>query len=367
MGKGPTQMTKRILAVLSLAIVVAAIAAGCTDGPASDAPEVTLDGAGATFPAPLYDLWQGTYTVEIEPNTHINYNALGSGAGITQIIAQQVDFAGTDAPMNDAERANASGILHIPSTLGGVVIIYNIPRHSGELKVDSSSLAKIFTGELRDWNDPALVALNPSLATVDHNITPVHRSDGSGTTFVFTSYLSKTQPTTWAAKGGKNWPNNIGIGGNGNSGVSSAVQQNTYSIGYVELAFASKSTTRLTLAVVKNHDGRFVTASPDTIKAAAVGLTSIPAADASWRSVEVLDQAGADSYPISSMTYLLLYKTQADHDKGTALVDFIWWAIHDGQAMCAPNGYAPLPATVVTANEVALRSVKDSDGEQLHP
>jgi len=329
---------------------------------------VTLNGAGATFPAPLYDRWQGNYTLHVSPDTHINYNAVGSGAGITQITARQVDFGGSDAPLTPTEFGNAPGILHIPTTLGAVVPVYNVPGVSWPINFTASNLARIFNGSITDWNDADLVADNPGLSAVSHNMTPVHRSDGSGTTFVFTSYLHKADATNWSTWGNKNWPNTLGLGGNGNAGVSSAVQQNTYSIGYVELSYFQSASTSLVMGKVRSHDGAFLLATADTTAAAAAGVATLPSGDASWTTVEILDQPGAQAYPIVSMTYILLYKTQVDHAKGKALVDFLWWAIHsEGQAYAAPNGYAPLPPSVVTHNEASLRLVRDASGNALHP
>jgi phosphate ABC transporter phosphate-binding protein len=359
---------QQTFALFGLVVLGATAIAGCLGGnnPPGDA-DVTLNGAGATFPAPLYDKWQAAYSTNVNAKVHINYNAVGSGAGITQITSRQVDFGGSDAPMSASEFANASGIVHVPTTLGAVVVIYNIPGVSWRINFTADTLSRIFNGNITDWNDADLVAMNPGLASVTHNLTTVHRSDGSGTTFVFTSYLRKADPTNWTTSGNKNWPNTWGIGGNGNSGVSSGVQQNPYSVGYVELSFASTSSTPLVYGKVKSHDGAFILPDANTTAAAAASVLTIPAGDASWTGTEILNQPGANAYPIASMTYLLLYKTQIDHNKGKALVDFLWWAVHDGQQYCAPNGYAPLPATVVGHNEVTLRLIRDASGNQLHP
>jgi phosphate transport system substrate-binding protein len=326
---------------------------------------VTLDGAGATFPAPLYDVWQGTYTAA-NPDVHINYGGGGSGAGITQITAHQVDWAGSDAPMNSVEFGKAPGVLHIPSTLGAVIPVYKIPNVGDGLNFTAQTLANIFNGNITTWDDPALVADNPGLAGLSNTITVVHRSDGSGTTFVFTSYLYKAAPDNWTTPGHKNWPNTVGIGGSGNAGVSSSVQQNDYSIGYVELSYAQSAGSALNYGRVKSHDGAFLEASAASTAAAAGGLSTLPAGDASWEGVEILDQPGANAYPIASMTYILVYKTQTDHAKGVALVNFLWWAVHDGQSYCEDNGYAPLPASVVTHNEMTINSIVDVSGNHLH-
>lgn len=355
------------LALLSVILMAATAVAGCFGSPPpGEKPEVTLNGAGATFPAPLYDVWQGRYTAEVDENVHINYGGGGSGAGITQITARQVDWAGSDAPMNANEFSKAPGILHIPSALGAVIPIYKVPGVGDGLNFTAQTLANIFNGNIAKWDDSALVADNPALAGMNNDITVVHRSDGSGTTFVFTSYLYKVDPTNWTTPGHKNWPNNLGIGGNGNAGVSSGVQQNDYSIGYVELSYAASAGSSLNYGRVKSHDGAFLEATADSTAAAAAGLSTLPAGDASWEGVEILDQPGANAYPIAAMTYVLVYKTQLDHAKGTALVNFLWWAIHDGQSDCAPNGYAPLPSSAVTHNEATLNSIVDASGNRLH-
>lgn len=358
-------MTWKALALGGVVLLTATAFAGCFGG-TPPATTVTLNGAGATFPAPLYDVWQGSYSATVATNTRINYNAVGSGAGITQITGRQVDFGASDAPMSPTEFGNAAGIMHVPTTLGAVVIVYNNPEVAWSINFTAAAIAKVFNGTITNWNDAALVADNPGLAAVSHNITPVHRSDGSGTTFVFTSYLHVAAAADWPSAGSKNWPNTIGIGGSGNAGVSSGVQQNTYTIGYVELSYVSTSSTPLTAGKVKNHDGAFIQADTNSTAAAAAGLSALPAGSASWSTVNILDQAGAAAYPISSMTYILLYQTQVDHAKGQALVNFLWWATHDGQSMCAPHGYAPLPAPVVTNVEASLRAVKDAAGNALH-
>lgn len=353
----------KVLALLGVVLTVSITVAGCFG---STPNEVTLDGAGATFPAPLYDVWQGTYSAQVDENTHINYGGGGSGAGITQITARQVDWAGSDAPMNAGEFAAAPGILHVPSTLGAVIPIYNIPGVGDGLNFTGENLARIFNGTLTSWDDPELVANNPGLAGVSQSIHVVHRSDGSGTTFVFTSYLYKVAPTDWPTPGHKSWPNTIGQGQPGNAGVSSGVQQTDYSIGYVELSYASSAGSSLNYGHVESHDGVFLAASAASTAAAAAGLATLPAGDASWEGVEILDQQGANAYPIASMTYILVYRTQDDRAKGLALVNFLWWAIHDGQSYCEANGYAPLPASVVTHNEATINSIVDSSGSRLH-
>jgi phosphate transport system substrate-binding protein len=365
----PAKFTVKALALGGVVVLMATAFAGCfgaPNNPQGTPPTVTLNGAGATFPAPLYDIWQGTYTANVNASIHINYNAVGSGAGITQITNKTVDFGGTDAPMSATEFTAAPGIMHIPTTLGAVIPVYNIPSVGSGLNFTGDVLARIFNGAIVAWSDSALVALNPGLSSVTHNITVVHRSDGSGTTFVFTSYLHLIDATDWPSAGGKNWPNTLGIGGNGNAGVSSAVQGNTYSIGYVELSYASTATVPLSTGRVRNHDGAMVAAGTNTTSAAAAGLSTLPAGDASWTGTAILDSPGATAYPIASMTYILIYKTQVDHAKGQALIDFLWWAVHDGQSYCAAHGYAPLPAAVVTADEVALRAVRDAAGNALH-
>jgi len=352
-----------ILAVV-LAIVIIAAAAFATGilsfGKNKEA--VTLTGAGATFPMPLILKWANEYYNATDHSVKVNYGGGGSGAGITQIMEKHVDFAGTDAPLSASE-SSEYGLVHIPETLGAVVVAYNEPSIS-TLKLDGPTLAKIFMKNITDWNDPAIAALNPGVVLPSAEITVIVRSDSSGTTFVFSGYLAKISSEFQTLYGGSksvNWPD--AIGANGNSGVTQTVLTTSHSIGYIELAYAVENGVQF--AQLKNHDGDFVVASPDTASAAAEGVSgSLPAGDGDWSHVDILDAPGTSSYPIASFTYILVYKelyndqSKMNKTAATALLDFLWWAVHqDGQSYANGLYYAPLPASVVALNEATLNSI----------
>ena len=314
----------------------------------------TLTGAGATFPYPLYSKWVFEYE-KLHPGTRINYQSIGSGGGIRQISERTVDFGASDAPMNDEQLGKAKGrLLHIPTTLGAVVLTYNLPGYKGDLKLTSDVVAGIFLGEIKKWNDPKIAALNKGAHLPETDIAVAHRSDGSGTTFVFVDYLSKVSPA-WKQKVGAstsvNWP--VGLGGKGNEGVTGLVKQTPGAIGYVELIYALQN--KLPVAALKNRAGQYITAAPKAISAAAAAASAHMPED---MRVSITDADGAESYPISSFTYILLYDEQQDAGKGKTLVEFLWWAIHDGQKFCDSLGYATLPMPVVKKVEGMLKSVK---------
>jgi phosphate transport system substrate-binding protein len=339
----------------SAAASTAASAAPSAPGAAIPTPpsgDITLQGAGATFPAPLYQTWFETYS-GLYPNVKIDYQAVGSGAGIKAITQQTVDFGATDAAMKDEEiTALPSGttIVHIPTALGAVVIIFNLPGVTS-LNLDADNVAGMFLGTITNWNDPKIAANNPGVTLPDKPILVVHRSDGSGTTNAFTTYLS-TVSTEWKDKVGAgkevNWP--TGIGAKGNDGVAGGVQQNDGGVGYVELNYASQA--QIPSASLKNADGTFVAGSTSGVTAAAEAVAADFPADA--RQQPIINGAGANTYPIASYTFLLVYQDQADATKGQALVAFIAWALTDGQALEEGLGYAPLPASV---QEKALASL----------
>ncbi len=313
-------------------------------GPVPPTATVTLQGAGATFPAPLYMSWFQTYS-DLYKNIQIDYQANGSGAGITAITQQTVDFGASDAAMKDTEMAALPAgkkLFHFPTALGAVVAIYNLPDVP-KLQLDAPTIAGIYLGKITKWNDPAIVAINAGVALPDLAILVVHRSDGSGTTNTFTTYLDTVDPTWHTSVGaGKEvkWP--TGIGASGNDGVATAVKQTSGAIGYVDLSVAAS--TNLTSALIKNADGNFVAGSTDGVTAAAEAAVDKVPAD--FRAAPIINGAGATTYPIASYTYLLVYEDQTDATKGQALVAFIYWALTDGQAAEAPLGYAPLPAAV---------------------
>ncbi len=333
--------------------------------PSPTAGQVTLQGAGATFPKPLYDVWFQTYTGKYG-NVQFNYQAIGSGGGITQITQQTVDFGASDAAMQDAEIAKlptGSKMLHIPTALGAVVVIYNIPGVT-DLNLDGDTVGKIFLGKITKWNDPAIAALNSGATLPDQAILVVHRSDGSGTTNAFTAYVS-TASADWKASGigaGKEvkWP--VGQGADKNDGVAAGVKNTPGAVGYVELQYATQA--KLTSAKLKNADGKFVAGSTAAVTAAA--NAALPTFPADFRQAPIINGSGPDTYPIAAYTYLLLYQDQKDKDKGSDIVAFAAWALTDGQALEESLGFAPLPKDVQTKALAALHTVT-SGGSPIWP
>jgi phosphate transport system substrate-binding protein len=317
-----------------------------------DNPNVQLQGAGATFPNPLYQKWLSEYG-KLHPNVKIDYQSIGSGGGIKQIQAQTVDFGASDAPMKDEDLKSAPGeILHIPTVLGAVVITYNL-EGTQTLHFSPDVIADIYLGKIKKWNDPRIAADNAGVKLPANDITSVHRSDGSGTSAVFTDYLSKVSPE-WKEKVGSgpspSWPG--GIGAKGNEGVTGQVKSTPNTIGYVELAYAIQN--KLPVALIKNAGGTFVEPTIDSVNAAAAAFAANTPDDL---RVSITNAAGAQAYPISSYTYILIYKNQKDAAKGKAVVDFIWWGIHEGEGMARDLNYAPLPADIVKRAEVKLNSI----------
>ncbi len=367
--KGGNTMLYMLAAVLVVVVIIVAVFATGILSTGSD-ESVTLTGAGATFPMPLILKWADEYYNTTDGGVKINYGGGGSGAGITQITERQVDFAGTDAPLSAAD-SSTYGLVHIPETLGAVVVAFNLPGISA-LKLDGETTAKIFMKNITTWNDAAIAALNPGVTLPDESIATVVRSDSSGTTFVFTGYLAIVSSEFDDIYGqGKTvaWPEGT-LAQSGNSGVAQAVQGTSYSIGYIELAYALEND--ISFAQMKNHDGQFITASLETTAAAAgAAVPTLPAGDGDWSGVHVLNAPGADSYPIVTFTYILIYKelyddeTKMNRTAAEALLDFIWWAVHDdGQAFASPLQYAPLPDAVTELNEETLRSIT-YEGEPL--
>ncbi|HLL16352.1 MAG TPA: phosphate ABC transporter substrate-binding protein PstS [Pyrinomonadaceae bacterium] len=323
---------------------------------------VRLLGAGATFPNPLYQKWLSEYS-KVNPKAEINYQSIGSGGGIQQIQSQTIDFGASDAPMSDEDLKKAPGeLLHIPTVLGAVVITYNLQGIAAPLRFSPDVIADIFLGKIKKWNDPRIVADNPGAQLPATDISVVHRSDGSGTTAVFTDYLAKVSPE-WKTKPGAgksiDWP--VGIGGKGNEGVSGQIKQTPNTIGYVELAYAVQ--TKLPVALIKNKSGNFVAPSLEATTAAAAESLATTPADL---RVSITDPAGAEAYPISSYTYILVYKDQKDATKGKALVDFLWWGIHEGQQVTKDPQYpyAALPPQIVEKASTLLNSIT-SGGKTL--
>lgn len=313
------------------------------------ADDVLINGAGATFPAPLYTKWFSEYN-KLNPSLKFNYQAIGSGGGIQQVTNGTVDFGASDAPMKDEQLAKVPNTLHIPTVMGAVVITYNVPG-AGELKLTPETLSNIFLGKITKWNDAALAKDNAGAKLPDTDITVVHRSDGSGTTNIFTDYLSKVSPEWKSGVGAGTsvkWP--TGLGAKGNDGVTGQVKQVPGAIGYVELAYANQN--KLPVAALKNREGTFVKPTMESTSEAAAGI-EVPE---DFR-VSITDAKGKNAYPMAAFTYLLVQKDQKDAVKGEALVKFIDWAIHDGQKLAAPLDYAPLPKPVVAKVEAKLKSI----------
>jgi phosphate transport system substrate-binding protein len=344
--------------------VALAAAAGLTAAAGSLAAqaEIRLTGAGATFPYPIYSKWMLEYTT-VRPHIQINYQSIGSGGGIRQFTDHTVDFGASDGPMNDSQITVAgNNVLHIPTVLGADVPTYNIPGVTQQLKFTGDVLAGIFLGQITRWNDSRLTAANPGVSLPDQDIIVVHRSDGSGTTYIWTDYLSKVSPD-WAQRVGKgtavNWP--VGLGGPGNEGVASTVRRTPGAIGYVELIYAIQN--HIAYGVVRNRSGNFVEASLASVTAAASSAHF--GEDTDFR-VSITDAPGADSYPISSFTWFLIPKTISDPVKARHLLEFVWWATHDGQRFANALAYATLPAPVVPLIEARLKSIT-SGGRPVLP
>ena len=313
-----------------------------------------INGAGATFPYPIYSKWFSEYTQQ-HPNVKINYQAIGSGGGIRQVSEGTVDFGATDGPMNDEQIKGAKvKTMHIPTVLGAVVPIYNIPGVNKDLNFSGDVIADIYLGKITTWNDPRIVKENPGVNLPGNAILPVYRSDGSGTTYIFTDYLSKVSPD-WASRVGKNtsvkWP--TGIGQKGSEGISGMVRQSPNSFGYVELIYAAQN--KMSYGSVKNAAGKFVRASTDGVTAAAAASAKSMPAD--FR-VSITNAPGETSYPISSFTWLLIPTHSADPAKGKALADFLGWMLDHGQSETATLTYAPLPKPVQDMVRKAIAQVK---------
>ncbi|HSE32738.1 MAG TPA: phosphate ABC transporter substrate-binding protein PstS [Pyrinomonadaceae bacterium] len=346
-------LTRRSLLVVVCAAAIASFAFSSCRPNGSGGGSVKLQGAGATFPNPLYQKWLSEYS-KLHSTVQIDYQSVGSGAGIKQIQAQTVDFGASDVPMKDEDLKGAPGeILHIPTVLGAVVITYNLSGLNQPLKFSGEALADIFLGKIKKWNDPKIAADNPGVTLPSSDITVVHRSDGSGTSGVFTDYLSKIS-AEWKEKVGAgpspSWP--VGLGGKGNEGVTGQIKNTPNTLGYVELVYAVQN--KLPVAQIKNGSGNFVEPSIDAVTAAAAASAANTPDDL---RVSITNASGATAYPISSYTYILLYKNQKDAEKGKAVVDFVWWGIHDGENFARDLQYAPLPADIVKRAEAKLNSI----------
>lgn len=333
----------RNLALLTLSLATLACGRGDSDRPAGSRG-VALTGAGATFPYPLYSRWFSDYAAE--KGVRINYQSIGSGGGVRQISEGTVDFGASDGPMSDEELSRARGgrILHFPTVAGAVVVTYNLPGVSQVVNLDGPTVANIFLGNIRRWNAPEIRALNPGVALPDRDLIVVHRSDGSGTTYVFTDYLTAVSPT-WASGPGRgkevSWP--VGLGGKGNEGVAGQVKQTPGAVGYVELAYANQN--RLPAAAIRNSSGNFIPPTLESITAAISAAAETLPANTDYR-ISIVDPPGPDAYPISSLTWLLIYEQQRDSTKGRQLADFLRWAFTEGEERAAALDYAPLPESM---------------------
>jgi len=315
--------------------------------------QTTLNGAGATFPNPIYQKWFSEYN-KLHPDVQINYQPIGSGGGIRQVLSGTVDFGASDGPMSDEQLGQAKvKILHIPTVLGAVVPAYNIPGVTGEVKFTPEVLAGIFLGNIKNWNDPAIAKVNPDIKFPNQDIIVVHRSDGSGTTFIFTDYLTKVS-NEWANKVKKgttvSWP--VGNGGKGNEGVAGQIRLLPGSIGYIELIYALEN--KIPYGSVKNSSGTFVKASLDGVTEAAASLKSMP----SDYRVSITNAPGKTAYPISSFTWLLIPVQSKDAAKGKMINGFLNWMVTDGQKLTTQLSYAPLPSSVADKVRETIKQIR---------
>jgi phosphate transport system substrate-binding protein len=336
--------------------------AGAAAAPAAGAPATqsrsgaALTGAGATFPNPIYSKWFDTYATKT--GVKINYQSIGSGGGISQLSAQTVDFGASDAPMTDEEMSKAKGgpIQHIPTVLGAVCLTYNLPEVTQTLNFTGDLIADMFLGKITKWNDPRIAALNKGVQLPNRDIVVVHRSDGSGTSYIFTDYLSSVSPTWKTAPGkGKDvaWP--VGLGAKGNEGVTGQVKQTPGALGYVELAYARQN--KLPTAAIRNASGQFMQPSIQAVTAAAAGAIAKLPATTDYR-ISIVNAPGAQSYPISSFTWILVYKNMPNAEKGKQLMDFLHWALHNGEQLAPTLDYAPLPPVLITRLDSTLATMK---------
>ena len=343
----------RSLLLTFVAVAVAVVAAACSGS--GETKPVMLTGAGATFPYPIYSKWFDAYYKST--GNQVNYQSLGSGAGVKQFTEGTVDFGATDGPMNDAEIAAVNGqVIHLPTVLGADAVTWNLPSlGKTPLRFDAATLADIFLGKITKWNDPRLVALNPDLQLPAIDLLVVHRSDGSGTTFIWTDYLS-TVSSEWSSRVGRgksvNWP--VGLGGKGNEGVTQQIKQIEGTIGYVELIYALAND--LPVGMIKNRSGRFVAPTLESVSAAAAGVSL--AEDTDFR-VSIVDAAGADAYPVASFTWLLVNPDLADTDKAKAIKQFLTWMTGpEAATMASELHYAPLPASVAERVNARIATLK---------
>ncbi len=363
----PQSSRRRVwIAVAAVVVVIALLAAGFMTnwyGLAGSSTTITLNGAGSTFALPILSAWSSQY--KTLTGVQVNYAGTGSGAGISSIIAKSLDFGATDAPLNATQHTQNPGLLTIPESLGAVTIAYNVPGVPSHINMTATVIAGIYLRQITNWNDPAISAVNPGVIFPDLAILPVHRSDASGTTFCFTNYLSVVN-ATWTSQIGTaksvSWPSGE-IGAQGNPGVASVVLGQKGAVGYVELAYSLQNS--LAYARVENQAHNYILPSLNSTKAAAENASSaLPAGNGDWSHVSIVNAPGANSYPIATFTYLLVYKelnvfpsgvmTQA---RAQALASFLWWAIHNGQGTASTLSYVPLPSNVVSIDVTTIQSI----------
>ena len=350
-----------------IVVVVVILAAGFMTSwfglTGSSTQTIALNGQGSTFAQPVINAWSTQYNALT--GVQINYQGTGSGAGISNIISKSDDFGATDAPLNSTQHSQNPGLLTIPESLGAVTMAYNVPGIPSHINLTGTIIAGIYLRQITNWNDPNISAINPGVTFPNLAIVPVHRADASGTTYCFTNYLSVVN-ATWASQIGTaksvSWPSGE-IGGQGNPGVAQAVQGQNGAIGYVELAYSLQN--NLAYAEVKNAAGNYILPTLNSTAAAAAGASgSLPAGDGDWSHVSIVNAPGAESYPISTFTYLLVYKELnvfpsgvMTHARAQALVSFLWWAVHDGQSTAGTLQYVPLPSAVVSGDVTTIQSM----------
>jgi len=360
-------MTNKVILGLVLMLILIVPLMSLHASAQTSGQSYTITGAGSTFVFPLMDTWRVEYN-KIHQSIQLNYQSIGSGAGIKLLEQKSVDFAASDAPLSASDQQKAPGVLTIPESIGAITITYNIPGMDKGLKLTGPVIAQIFMGNITSWNDPAIANLNPGTSLPVQKIIVSHRSDGSGTTYAFTDYLSKVSPD-WKTKVGQGktvpWP--VGTGGSGNAGVANIVKTTPYAVGYVELAYVFQN--KMTYAYVQNADGNsFVEPTLDTVAAdAAASSTNLPAADGDWSQVSIVNQPGSNSYPISTLTYVMVYKdlstvTGETQDKSNEVLNFLNYIIHDGQQYATGLLYVPLPDAIKKIGEDGLAKVTFSGG-----
>jgi phosphate transport system substrate-binding protein len=358
-SSSPVKLWRRLGAVGLLGLTLVVAACGTTSTSAAGCPSTkTLTGAGSTFDGPLFSklftVYAGTSDSSVKCSAQVNYQLIGSGAGINDLLQQVVDFGATDAPMTDAQLSQSQNgpIIHIPITLGAVAMSYNVKGVPNQIKLTGPVIADIYLGKVTFWDDPEITALNPGVSFPHEAITVVHRSDGSGTTSIFTHYLAAISPD-WSSKVGAsttvNWP--VGVGGKGNPGVAAAVKQTEGALGYVELAYVVAN--NFPYALVQNAAGSYVAPSLDGAKADASNVTTIP----NDLRFYIVNAPGADSYPISGFSWVIVYQKQSNADKGKALADLLWWMVHSGQNYSSALTYVPLPSGIVAKDEAQIKSM----------